>query len=133
MKLTKLTPILVVDAIEPCLEFWHGRLGFQKVVEVPHDDRLGFVLLAKDGLEVMLQSRASVEADLPKMAGRFPDFVLYMDVDSLDDAKRAIEGVAPVVPERETFYGTREIYVSEPGGFLVGFAQKIERAETQGS
>ena len=31
----KLTPVLVVDAIEPCLSFWVDRLGFEKTVEVP--------------------------------------------------------------------------------------------------
>jgi len=33
-----LTPILLVDAIEPCLDFWM-RLGFQVTIEVPEGDR----------------------------------------------------------------------------------------------
>lgn len=129
MKITKLTPILVVEAVEPCLEFWQGRLGFQKVVEVPHGERLGFVLLEKDGIELMLQSRASVAADVPAASSGHPPAVLYMDVESLADAKAAVEGSPEVVPERETFYGTREVYVSEPAGFVVGFAQRIEQAQ----
>ena len=28
VKLNKLSPVLVVDAIEPCLSFWVDRLGF---------------------------------------------------------------------------------------------------------
>ena len=60
----KLSPVLIGDAIEPCLPFWMERLGFAKVVEVPEGDRLGFVILTKDGVEVMYQSRESVRKDI---------------------------------------------------------------------
>ena len=42
-----LTPILVVDEIEPCIPFWTERLGFQKTTEVPHEGELGFVILER--------------------------------------------------------------------------------------
>jgi hypothetical protein len=35
LQFRKLSPVLIVDAIEPCLPFWTDRLGFAKVVEVP--------------------------------------------------------------------------------------------------
>jgi len=54
----KLTPVLYVDAIEPCLPFWVDRLGFSKTVEVPHENAIGFVILARDGLELMYQTWA---------------------------------------------------------------------------
>ena len=57
----KLTPVIMVDAIEPCVPFLE-RVGFAKTAEVPEGDRLGFVILAKDGVEVMYQTRASVIA-----------------------------------------------------------------------
>ena len=60
----KLTPIITVDAIEPCLPFWSDRLGFEITATVPHEDSIGFAMLQKDGVELMYQSRASVEADL---------------------------------------------------------------------
>ena len=56
----KLSPNLIVDSIEACLPFWIARLGFEKTVEVPHEGSLGFVILVRDGAEVMLQ-----RADLP--------------------------------------------------------------------
>ncbi len=37
----KITPILFVDEIEPSLEFWTGRLGFQNV-EVAMPERKTF-------------------------------------------------------------------------------------------
>ncbi len=60
MTMKKLTPVLMVEEIEPCLPFWVERLGFQKVTEVPEGDKLGFVILAKGNVQVMYQSRASL-------------------------------------------------------------------------
>ncbi len=48
----KLTPVLLVEEIEPCLAFWVERLGFQKVTEVPEGNKLGFVILVKDCVTV---------------------------------------------------------------------------------
>ena len=64
----KVTPILSVEEIEPVLPFWIQRLGFQSVVEVPEGDRIGFILLAREGAEVMYQSRASIMRDVPALA-----------------------------------------------------------------
>jgi len=44
----KITPVLVVEEIEPCLPFWVDRLGFQNVAQVPEGDSLGFVILVRD-------------------------------------------------------------------------------------
>jgi uncharacterized glyoxalase superfamily protein PhnB len=124
IKLNKLTPVLVVDAIEPCLPFWIDRLGFTKQVEVPEGDQLGFVILEKDGIEVMYQSRASVRKDIPAMAN-VPGggTSLYLDVADVAAIERAVKGLEVVVPRRKTFYGADEIGVREPGGNAVIFGQ----------
>jgi uncharacterized glyoxalase superfamily protein PhnB len=123
MKVKKVTPILVVDAIEPALPFWQERLGFEKIADVAHEGRLGFVLLARDGHEVMLQTRASVAADVPAVAALRPTFAVYCDVDSLDAAVRAIAGAEVLVPRRTTFYGADEVWVKDPTGAIVGLAE----------
>jgi catechol 2,3-dioxygenase-like lactoylglutathione lyase family enzyme len=122
----KITPILIVDEIEPSLDFWVGKLGFEKTVEVPEGDKLGFVILQKEGAEVMLQSRASVRKD----AGQAADAVLtagsnlYIEVDNFPDALDRVKGADVVIPERTTFYGMREIWVREPGRNVLGFAAR---------
>ena len=122
----KITPILIVDEIEPSLEFWVSKLGFEKTVEVPEGDKLGFVILQKEGTEVMLQSRASVRKD----AGAAADAVLgagshlYIEIDSFSDALERVKGAEVLVPERTTFYGMREIWVREPGRNVLGFAAR---------
>lgn len=123
MQVSKLVPIIAVEAIEPCLPFWVERLGFEKTVEVPHGDALGFVILARGGLEVMYQTWDSIAADAPGLAGaRGHGIVLYLDVDDIDAVERAMKGVEVVVPRRTTFYGADEVFVRAPCGTVVGFA-----------
>lgn len=126
----KLTPVLMVEEIEPCLPFWVDRLGFRKTAEVPEGDRLGFVILAKDGVEVMYQSRESVAKDVPALAEvRGGPTFLYVEVAELDAVERALAGLEPVIPRRTTFYGAQEIGVREPCGNYVTFAQFPQGAE----
>ena len=60
MNITKVTPVRIVDRIEPCLPFWCDALGYEKRAEVPHENALGFVLLENAAGEVMLQTQASL-------------------------------------------------------------------------
>ena len=123
----KLTPILVVEALEPCLPFWTDRLGFEVVATVPHGDRLGFAILQKGGVEIMYQSRASVADDAPGVAGSIAEqsSVLFIEVESVDEIEKAMEGVDLLVPRRTTFYGMDEIFVRAPCGTVVGFAAPV--------
>ena len=119
--MNKLTPNLIVDRIEDCLPFW-TKLGFKKTVEVPDGDRLGFVILVNDPIEVMLQTRASVAKDVEPLADGPYRAALYIEVDKLAPIRKALGSTPLVVPERTTFYGAREIIVREPGGNIVTFA-----------
>ncbi len=125
----KLTPVLLVEEIEPSLPFWVDRLGFQKTVEVPEGAKLGFVMLAKDNVEIMYQSRASVEKDVPALA-KGPlrsSTVLYIEVPNIEEIVEKLKGVEVVVPQRKTFYGATEIGVREPAGNVILFAAFEEK------
>lgn len=121
----KLTPIVVVDAIEPCLPFWTERLGFAVTTQVPEGDRLGFVILQKDDVELMYQTRSGIAADVPAVAasGAGTRTLLFVEVADVADVARRLEGIEPAVPMRKTFYGSEEFFVRAPCGTLVGFAQ----------
>ena len=124
MNVNKITAVLLVDRVEPGVEFWQ-RLGFHKTVEVPDGDRLAFVILEKGKLELMYQSYASVEKDLPTnplLARKGPSF-LYVEVENLDQAIAAVKAAEVVMPVRTTFYGAKEIGIKDPGGHMVTFAQ----------
>ena len=129
----KLTPIMCVEAIEPCLQFWTD-LGFEITGTVPGDDGIGFAMLQKNGVEIMYQTRASVAADLPGiteelMAGAT---TLFIEVESLDEVLPALEGADVVMERRQTFYGMDEIFVRAPCGTIVGFAARLADAGEDG-
>jgi uncharacterized glyoxalase superfamily protein PhnB len=124
----KLTPVLFVESIEPCLDLWVKRLGFEKAVEVPEGDKLGFVILRKGGVEIMYQSRASVAKDVPAFAGRaLGQTNLYLDVEDLSAIEKAVKGMKVVLPKRKTFYGAMEIGIQDPAGNVILFAETISR------
>lgn len=120
----KLTPNLIVDSIEANLPFWMDRLGFEKVVEVPHAGRLGFVILKHGDVELMLQSRESLAEDIPPLAAQRGNATLYIHVPDLAPIRAALEDWPKVVPERTTFYGAREIIVLDPAGNGVCFGAR---------
>jgi uncharacterized glyoxalase superfamily protein PhnB len=126
----RITPVLFVKEIEPVLPFWVDKLGFIKAVEVPHGNKIGFVALQKGSTEVMYQSYASVEEDMPLIAEtrKGPTF-LYIEVDNLDAVRNALKGAKIVQPERTAFYGMREIGFQEPGGHYITFAQPVAAAK----
>ena len=121
----KLTPVIFVDHIEPVLSFWTQRLGFEATVEVPEGDSLGFVILVRDGVEVMLQSRDSVAKDVPGLA--VEPFLtrtnLFIEVESLQEYLPRLEGLPVTVPKRTTFYGSQEFGVRAPCGTNVVLAE----------
>ena len=123
----KLTPVLMVDAIEPCLPLWIDTLGWEKTVEVPEGDKLGFVILAKDGVEVMYQTYASVEKDTGKPIKRAvgTSVALFFEVSDIDAIEKQLKGIPLVMPRRRTFYGMDEVGVAEAGGHTVVFAQQV--------
>ncbi|HTI37302.1 MAG TPA: VOC family protein [Vicinamibacterales bacterium] len=124
--LQHLTPVLVVDHVEPCVRFWTERLGFTTENQVPGDDgRLVFASAKAGDIEVMYQTRASVLAERPDAADEIGghSIVLFITVNDLDAVEKALSGVPVVKPRHDTFYGSTELYVKEPGGSVVGFAQ----------
>lgn len=124
----KITAVLLVKEIEPSLPFWVDRMGFEKTVEVPGGDAaLAFVILVKDGAELMLQTVESVKQDAPQLLPKTGTncTYLYIEVPDFEDARRRLEGYPVALAERTTFYGMREIVVIDPGGTTVTFAARV--------
>jgi hypothetical protein len=122
--ITKVTPVRIVDRIEPCLPFWCDQLGYAKRAEVQHEGALGFALLENEAGEIMLQTRASLAADIDAAARLEPHTVLFVEVKSLAAARAATPDARILVDERTTFYGMRERVVVDPAGTVVIFAEK---------
>lgn len=126
----KITPVLTVTAIEPCLPLWIDRLGFEQTMEVPGDDGLVFVGLQGGGLEVMLQTRASLAADLPAVAAApAGSAFLFLEVADLDLILPHLLESDIVVADHTTFYGMREVTLRTAGGHFVTLAQPVAESE----
>ena len=126
IRLHRLAPVLIVEAVEPCLRFWSERLGFAVENQVPGPDgTLVFASVTRGGVEVMYQTRASVLAEKPELESELGGHstALFLTVENLDPVEQAMEGAPVVKPRHRTFYGSVELYVKEPGGNTVGFAQ----------
>jgi len=128
------TPVMIVERVEPTRDFFRDRLGFTQTMEVPHGDGLGFVTLEKDGVELMVQSRASVEADagadavarMDETIGKRGAVTLYLQVSDVDIVIPQLADADVLLAPRKTFYGTHEITVLEPGGHAVTFASPVK-------
>jgi len=122
----KITPILTVDRIEVSLPFWVDRMGFEKTVEMPDGDRLGFVILTRNGSELMLQTAATIQKDEPKFAPSDTGTraSLYIEVDDFADTTKRLNGYPIAMPQRDTFYGMREVGLFEPSGHIVIFGAR---------
>lgn len=121
--LKKLTPVLPVERIEPVLRFWQ-RFGVRSTVEVLHGDAIGFVILAGDGIELMYQTLESLNADLGSLGvQRSGAAILYVEVSDISAIEKIVHGGEIAVPKRVTSYGATEIFVRDPAGYLIGFAQ----------
>ena len=125
MSVKKATSVLMVDKIEPSIPFFCERLGFEMTVSIPEGESLGFAILVRDEVELMLQTHSSVKAENPKVAKMLDKSIqmLYLEVEGLADIERALEGVELDIPKKTTFYGATEIGVREPGGNLLVFAE----------
>ena len=125
MSVNKITAVLLVDEVEPCINFWVDRLGFEKTIEGPEGNKLAFAMVQKGNLEVMYQTYDSVKKDDPNFAEimrKGPTF-LYVEVSNIDETIAALKGAPVVMPLRTTFYGAKEIGVKDPGNHIITFAQ----------
>jgi len=128
--INKSTPILHVESVEPGVNFWTERFGFKKTIEVPEGDRLGFVALENGAVEVMYQTYSGMKADpadpLAQAVEQGPSF-LFMEVSDINAVAESLKGAEIVQPIHDTFYGSKEIVVKEPGGHFVIFSQLPQR------
>jgi uncharacterized glyoxalase superfamily protein PhnB len=140
LRYESVAPVLIVERVEPTRDFFRDRLGFTQTTVVADGPstssgqaELGFAMLEKDGVEVMIQSHASVIADVgPDAARAINETIsargavgLYFTVSDVELIVPAVADAGVIVPLRKTFYGMHEITVREPGGHALTFASRL--------
>ena len=118
------TPVFLVDRVEASRDFF-TRAGFEVTVEIPAGGAIGFALLVKDGVQMMLQTRGN-EHEPPSMqvlTRLSRHAAVFIEVDNLDAVVESMKGEKIVVERHKTFYDSDELTFQEPGGNFVTFAQ----------
>ena len=134
MKLTDITPNLVVEDIERSTAFYRDVLGFSVVTSVPEQPPFVFVWLQRNDVKVFLNAASAVKDDLPEVAARplggTNTMFITLDAESLelgiDALFRSVQQAARVVmPLKDQFYGMREFGIADPDGYVLFFAQRL--------
>ncbi len=131
------TPVLIVERVEPTRDFFRDRLGFTEMMSVPHGEGIGFSMLQQGAVEVMVQSHASVIDDVGHDAARAVNETisgrgavgLYVQVSDVELVVPAVADADVIVPLRKTSYGMHEIAVREPGGHAITFASRLPEVQ----
>jgi len=124
----KATPILFVDNVQKSVDFFTGKLGFTKTIEVPYARGLQFAAVASGGVEIMFQA-SDVEDETfshAELAARVGTGMVYFVVDDFDKIVDAVSDAEIIKPAHETSYGAKEIYIREPGGNVLGFSKQAD-------
>ena len=126
VRFVALTPVFIVDAVAPTRAFFADRLGFAVLTDVEHDGALGFSMLQRGDVTVMVQSDASLRADTGESYVPGPyKATIYIQVDDVEALVPEVADADVVLPLRRTTYGMHEIGVREPGGNIVIFASRL--------
>jgi uncharacterized glyoxalase superfamily protein PhnB len=128
----KLSPVLLVEELEPAIEFYRDVLGFEVKMVMALE---GFAQLESGAVEVMLEGREAMAKDFPSLADAPAggSTVLYIETEDVDALRRQVEGKTKVVIDlRDQPYGMREFVLRDPSGNLLTLASPIPQAAAAG-
>src|SRR5215203_239823 len=128
MKLSDVTPNLIVADMDRSASFYKDVLGFSIVTTVPEASPFVFAWMQRDGVNVFLNSLAGMEDDIAGLAARpiggtaTMFFTVERDATGggIDEFFTQVSGRAEVVmPLKDQFYGMREFGVQDPDGYII--------------
>jgi catechol 2,3-dioxygenase-like lactoylglutathione lyase family enzyme len=128
---SKQTPNLVVADLARSLTFYRDVLGFSIIETVPKEAPYVFAMLDRDGIAVFLNAVAVVREDpaYSKLADEVGKggVALYFDVKGVRELYDALQGkVNMVAPLERKFYGVTEFNITDPDGYLITFAERLD-------
>ena len=134
-----LAPLLQVFDMPAALHFYRDGLGFEVVGSSGQDDHAGWVLLLRQGVELMLNT--AYEADSrppapdPARVASHSDVTLYFGCPDPEavHAHLASHGIR-TEPPKVAPYGMKQLYVTDPDGYVLCFqwpASEATRADSR--
>jgi catechol 2,3-dioxygenase-like lactoylglutathione lyase family enzyme len=128
---TKLTPNLIVSSVEKSLSFYEGVLGFSRGMTVPEQSPFVFGSVTSGPVEVFFNDRSTVAKENPQMdglafGGGNTMFIEVEGVDAVHDAiKSRVKITLPIVTQ---WYGVREFACEDPDGYVITFAEHVQKS-----
>jgi uncharacterized glyoxalase superfamily protein PhnB len=129
----KLTPNLLVSKVEQSLAFYEGVLGFARGMTVPDQPPFAFASVTSGPVEIFFNDHAMVAKESPATAnlaigGGNTMFIEIADVDAFHESiKDRVKVLIPLVTQ---WYGMREFTIADPDGYVITFAERVERQST---
>lgn len=130
MILKSLTPNLMVEDVDRTVEFYQERLDFALEQTVPESGPFEWASMKSGAVEVMFQARSSLSQDFPELSSMSTGgtLTLYMHMQGLEDLYARLKDRVVILQElQDTFYGMREFSMKDPNGYILVFAEPIER------
>jgi uncharacterized glyoxalase superfamily protein PhnB len=131
MKLKKLTPNLVVRNVEASLTFYRSVLGFELGFTVPDAPPYVFGSVTSGAVEIFFNDQKAVFAEYPALGAKpiGGSLTLFIEVEGIDDLFRRVQqhGAKITMPIKDQFYGMREFAFEDPEGWVITFAQRIDK------
>ena len=124
--------LLQVFVVADSLSFYRDVLGFEPVDYAATGDEWDWVLLKRDGLQLMLntafETGARPEKPDPDRVAAHGDTELYLSCPDVDGAYEYLSGRGiDLDPPRTAPYGMRQLYMRDPDGYTVCLQWPAER------
>ena len=128
---SKQTPNLVVADLARSLAFYRDLLGFSVIATVPEQAPFVFAMLHRDELDLFLNDIKAVREDpaysqMAQVVGK-SGVSIYFDVKGVKALFETLKGKVNVVaPLERKFYGVTEFNITDPDGYLITFAERLD-------
>lgn len=124
----KLTPNIMVEDIDRTIAFYKETLGFELLATAPEQGPFDWAMLRRDEVDVMFQTRASLEGELPVLKQKEIGgaLTLYIAVENIKELYACLQGNVTVLQDMHTtFYGAQEFAIQDCNGFVLTFAENV--------
>ncbi|MEM9360366.1 MAG: VOC family protein [Pseudomonadota bacterium] len=85
-----------------------------------------FAIFSNGKSEIMYQTRASAELDDSDAVSGVGNSIIYVEVASIEEILQTALQHPIVKPKHITPYGAKEVYIRDPAGNVIGFAELTE-------
>lgn len=127
LKLESLTPNIMVEDVNETIKYYEEFLGFKKVMSVPVEGKFDWAMITRDGVNLMLQQRASIVGEYPKFKDQSVggSLIFYISVKNIEGFYEELLKLAVIIYTKlhKTFYGRKEFAIVDCNGYLLTFAE----------